>query len=206
MIDLRISARGRPGWNEWKLGDSILVCSVFAHIGGTIRLNADMSHTGIRLIKNLSDNVFSDKYTLLVENGFVGDVVFPDQFMLEHNVDVVSYTKKPDYLNYYYTTQFYSKGDRSLPQLDISTLIDPNSAAEINLDRAELKYPNIRDIFDVMSNAKMHIGCASGMAWVAMSCATQGKIFLPKTFRQNKGWDYALEIMYRNKNLTIKDI
>lgn len=69
-MNIEISARGRGNWNDWKLGDSILVCSVLAHISDSINLYTMYPESkGIKLIEKLSHKIYNDKYELNIMSG-----------------------------------------------------------------------------------------------------------------------------------------
>ena len=78
-----VRARGRGEWDDWKLGDSIIVCSALAHIADDITLYVrNPNSNGIKLIQDLSEQVYSDKYKLTIKQGTKGRLIYPDQFVL----------------------------------------------------------------------------------------------------------------------------
>lgn len=204
MNEYRLAARGRPGFSAWKLGDSILVCSVLAHIGSDITLYVDdpMSE-GHKLIQYLSDHIYADKYRLQFKRGYHPTTLFPDQFYLENNVETVAYNFDKATSDYVTTQKYSRSASRSVG--DISAFVGGRKSYD--LSQAHAQGVTIKQLFETVGNAQEHIGAASGISWVAMSTNTPCTILLNKEHRTNHSqWDYALEAMYRNKNVRIYDV
>ena len=198
-----IAARGRPGWNNWKLGDSIIVCSVLASLNDDIVLNVtNPNDPGIILIKKLSDEIYFDKYKLIVKQDNKGMLIYPDQYYLEHNLSVIKYNSvlsKKDYV----VTQLESKQrSRSInPQI-----IDKFSKNKQTIDLSNAHTDkSLVEVFDIVFQSQKCIVALSGMTLVAMSCGVPCIGLLNKSWR-GAGWNYALEILYRDKNMEIIDV
>ena len=204
MSSFRLGSRGRPGFSAWKLGDSIQVCSILAHIGSNITLYVDDPYAdGHKLIQHLSDSVYTDKYKLEFKRGNHPTVLYPDQFYLENNVDVVSYTFNKRVTGYVTTQKYSRSASRSIG--DISTFVGDRES--FDLSQAHTRGTTIKQLFETVGNAQEHIGAASGISWVAMSTNTPCTILLNREHRRNyRQWDYALEAMYRNSNVRIYDV
>jgi len=207
-MNIEISARGRGNWNDWKLGDSILVCSVLAHISDSINLYTMYPESkGIKLIEKLSHKIYNDKYELNIMSGnfSLATHIYPDQFYLENNVNTVKYfhtNEKEDYT----TIQLNSKSSDRCISLTDNLKNKYMEEKTIELSNAHTQYNDIKDLFDVVSKAKNHVGAASGLTWVAMSCGIPTIALLNHNFRVGSKWDYAMECIYRNKNVTVKDL
>jgi len=209
MKDVQFVARGRLGWEQWKLGDAILACSVLADLGD-VRLHVENPDTaGNKLLWDLSSKVFNDKYNLeIVQRKDAVPVVHPDQYFLENNLSVVRYALPTGIGadNEYVTTQSRSRAaSRSVSYAMIDQFIEPDmKRIDLNQSEGSLSLP---DLFNLVGAASKHVGAASGICWVAMSTLTQTMCLMPSSFRHgSKGWDYALECMYRSPSITIKDL
>jgi hypothetical protein len=217
MMDLRFTARGRPGWEEWKLGDAILACSVLA-VFDSVRLHVDNINTqGNQLIKQLSEEVFSNRYDFEMVEGPGGTIIHPDQFFLEKNLEVVTcnidlYSRylggRCEYQNHglvndlYVTTQNVSKNARTVPMDKVYEHTKEYKCVDLNNTKETM---SLRDTFSVVADAQYHVGAASGICWVAMSTKTPTICLMPSSFRKG-GWDFALECMYRSSYMRILDI
>jgi hypothetical protein len=204
MNNFRLEARGRPGFGGWKLGDSILVCSVLAYIGSDITLYVDDPNAyGVKLIRDLSDQIYPNKYNVKFLRGTHSNILYPDQYYLENNIPTVQYTLTKS-TGDYVTTQIHSRNNtRSIG--DVSKYV--GNRQMLDLSNAHQQNMTLKQLFDVVGNAQEHIGAASGTSWVAMSTGTPCTILLNSQHRRRHNfWDYALEAMYRNCNVRIFDV
>jgi hypothetical protein len=200
----RLEARGRPSFGGWKLGDSILVCSVLAYIGSDITLYVDDPDAyGVKLIQDLSNQIYPDKYRVKFLRGTHSTVLYPDQVYLENNIPTVQYTTTKS-VGDYVTTQLHSRNStRSVG--DVSKYV--GNRRTIDLSNAHQQGMTLKQLFDTVANAQEHVGAASGTSWVAMSAGTPCTILLNSEHRRRHNfWDYALEAMYRNRNVRIIDV
>lgn len=206
MKDITIKARGRGDWEEWKLGDSMFVCSVLNHFKSVRVHVVNKDSEGNKLIRELSDTIFKDNYEFEMVNGVKGDLIYPDQFYLENNVPMIEYLNPTIFDNYkkYVTVQNWSKqGSRSLPPNAFNGIT--KNIEVVNLNNAKGNY-TLKELFDTVYNAEFHLGNISGICTLAMSCRIPTQLYMKKEHRASaKKWDYALECVYRDKNVTIRE-
>lgn len=172
MTELMVRARGRGEWDDWKLGDSIIVCSALAHIADDITLYVrNPNANGIKLIQDLSEQVYSDKYKLTIKQGTKGRLIYPDQYVLDNNVDIVRYSHSLPIENYVVIQPTSKAKSRSVRLTDELKQKYIQTDEVINLDQAIVKYKNqFKKIFDLVSQSKRVVCCVSGISLVAASC------------------------------------
>ena len=119
--NLQFVARRRPNWENWKLGDSILACSVLEYFKN-VRLHVlNINAPGNQLIQKLSNEIFSDRYQFEMiqfnESSNIVKKIHPDKFFLENNLTVVKANLSFSYTNttnqQYLTYQNESKHART---------------------------------------------------------------------------------------------
>ena len=172
MTELMVRARGRGEWDDWKLGDSIIVCSALAHIADDITLYVrNPNANGIKLIQDLSEQVYSDKYKLTIKQGTKGRLIYPDQYVLDNNVDIVRYRHSLPIENYVVIQPTSKAKSRSVRLTDELKQKYIQTDEVVNLDQSIVKYKNqFKKIFDLVSQSKRVVCCVSGISLVAASC------------------------------------
>lgn len=216
--DIKFIGWGSPGWENWRLGDSIINCSIFARLE-RVRLHIhNPDAQGNRLMKQLSEQIFSDRYELeFVKIKSKAEIqsckVFkPHVYYLENNVDVVKPNKNllnlsREYMEPYVTTQIESACWRRTIELDMVKAYTADTKI-VNLTNAKNEEISLKRVFNLINYAEKHVGAASGLAWIAMSVETSTILLLPSQWRRTcaKAWDYCLEAMYRNPMITVIDV
>lgn len=184
MTELMVRARGRGEWDDWKLGDSIIVCSALAHIADDITLYVrNPNANGIKLIQALSEQVYSDKYKLTVKKGTGGEVIYPDQYMLDNNVDVIRYNHSLPAKDYVVIQPTSKDRTRSVKLTDKLKDKYIQSNEVVDFDKAAVEYKNqFKKIFDMVSQAKRVVCCVSGFSLVSASCQKECIVLA------NNGW------------------
>jgi hypothetical protein len=206
MSDVTIKARNRGDWNQWRLGDSILVCSVLAAIGTEINLHVKSVSSGINLIKSLSDIYGHYKLNVVVTDS-TPNIIYPDEYYLRNNVEVITYPKAE--VSKHITTQWVSKSsNRSVTNTEYwLDKFGLTGKQVMNMDSAETKYNSLQHVFEIMSESETHIGGPSGMTWLAASCGVPTIALFNHAHRlKHDKWDYAIEAVYRNKLVTFYDV
>ena len=195
------------GLSNMKLGDSIIAASMFCHLGKVRWYLKDGDHSD-RWVWNKVAKLYKGQFELEMVFEKPGNIrqIHPWRTFADHNMRVVKPSNVPtseddDFI----TTQFLGNfGFRCIHPDHHSKIVEDHGEGKTvrNHDNSRV---TLNELFSEVNAAAFHLGCNSGIMWVAAAMGTKTKLIRTDSPHNFTSDSHFAKIIANHSDL-IKDV